>query len=137
MLLRCISVLWGASECSGEAGALAAHLAAMAMCLGALAAHLRAPAAYLGALAVHLGALAAHLGAVAAYLGALEAPLSSMRAFRTCAPAGNGGGESTFEDPSGHFRGLISWAAPNALVHSLRTLKRSRNGAPHSGAAEV
>ena len=82
-------------------GALAAHLGATAMCLGALAAHLRAPAAYLGAQAVHLGALAAHLGAMAAYLGALAAPLSSMRAWRTCAPRGNGGGEGTFEDPSG------------------------------------
>ena len=118
-------------------GALAAHLGATAMCLGALAAHLRAPAAYLGALAVHLGALAAHVGAMAAYLGALAAPLSSMRASRTCAPGGNGGGQGTFEDPPGHFRGLISRATPLALVHPVRTLRRSRNGTPHSGAAGV
>ena len=82
-------------------GSLGAHLGAMAVCPGALAAHLRAPAAYLGVLAVHLGALATHLGAIAAYVGALAAPLSSMRAFRTCAPRGNGGGEGIFEDLSG------------------------------------
>ena len=82
-------------------GSLGAHLGAMAVCPGALAAHLRAPVAYLGALAGHLGALAAHLGAIAAYVGALAAPLSSMRALRTCACQGNGGGEGTFEDPSG------------------------------------
>ena len=50
---------------------------------------------------VRLGVLAAHLGTVAAYVGALAAPLSFMRAFRTCARRGNGGGEGTFEDPFG------------------------------------
>ena len=89
-------------------GALALHLNVLAAllgdtaaCLNALAVHFGAPAAYLGFPALRPEASAAHVGAMAAYLGALEAPLSSMKAARICAPGGNGGGEGTFEDPSG------------------------------------
>ena len=75
---------------------------------------------HLGALAGHLGALAAHLGAMAAYLGALAAPLSSMKAYMTCAPGGNGGGQGTFEDPSGLPEGPAPSCRPTVwtdLVH--------------------